>query len=87
MSQIVKIKTSASLTILALSAMAAPLFADTLDEVLERGHLECGVSTGSSPGFAFLNEDNVIEGIDADTCRIVASAIFGRSVQSGFLTT
>jgi len=77
MSQNRKFIASAPLAALAFSAMAAPVTADTLDEVMERGHLECGVSTGSSPGFAFLNEDNVIEGIDADTCRIVASAVFG----------
>ncbi|WP_371227966.1 amino acid ABC transporter substrate-binding protein [Roseovarius sp. 2305UL8-3] len=75
MSQSIKKLAGSALTAAVLSG--APALAGTLEEVIERGHLECGVSTGSSPGFAFLNENNVVEGIDADTCRIVASAIFG----------
>jgi len=51
--------------------------AGTLDDVKARGHLECGVSTGSTPGFTYLNEDNTWSGLDVDTCRMVAAAIFG----------
>lgn len=51
--------------------------ASTLEDVKARGHLECGVSTGSTPGFTFLNEDNTWSGLDVDTCRMVAAAVFG----------
>ncbi|HML21091.1 MAG TPA: amino acid ABC transporter substrate-binding protein [Aggregatilinea sp.] len=48
-----------------------------LQEVLDRGVLNCGVN-GQLPGFAALNPDtNVMEGFDADFCRAVAAAIFG----------
>jgi general L-amino acid transport system substrate-binding protein len=48
-----------------------------LAEVLERGVLNCGVS-GTLPGFSVPNPDTgVMEGLDADFCRVVAAAIFG----------
>lgn len=48
-----------------------------LDQVLQRGVLNCGVN-GQLPGFAALNPDtNEMEGFDADFCRAVAAAIFG----------
>lgn len=48
-----------------------------LAEIQERGVLNCGVS-GGLPGFSFVNPDtNVMEGLDADFCRVVAAAIFG----------
>lgn len=50
-----------------------------LQEVLDRGVLNCGVN-GQLPGFAALNPDtNVMEGFDADFCRAVAAAIFGEA--------
>ena len=51
--------------------------ADTIDKVKARGHVECGVSTGGTPGFAYLNKDNTWQGLDIDTCRMVAAAVLG----------
>ncbi|MDV7105782.1 amino acid ABC transporter substrate-binding protein [Vibrio sp. TH_r3] len=51
--------------------------ASTIEDVKARGHVECGVSTGGTPGFAYLNKDNSWQGLDIDTCRMVATAIFG----------
>ncbi len=48
-----------------------------LQEILDRGVLNCGVS-GTLPGFSSPNPDTgVMEGLDADYCRVVAAAIFG----------
>lgn len=48
-----------------------------LAEVQDRGVLNCGVS-GTLPGFSSPNPDTgVMEGLDADFCRVVAAAIFG----------
>ena len=49
--------------------------AQTLDEVRERGYLNCGVNTGLA-GFASPNEEGEWEGFDVDFCRALAAAIF-----------
>lgn len=48
----------------------------TLDTVRARGALACGVS-GNSAGFSLPDSQGVMRGIDADTCRTVATAVFG----------
>lgn len=48
----------------------------TLDEVLARGSLRCGVST-TAIGFAEPQEDGSFNGFDADFCRLLAAALFG----------
>ncbi len=76
----------AALTIALIAAFSLPTatFAQdgtsaTLQAVLDRGVLNCGVN-GQLPGFAALNPDtNVMEGFDADFCRAVAAAIFGEA--------
>ena len=60
-------------TIISGSAYSA-----TLDDVMARGHLECGVSTGL-PGFASPDDQGVWSGFDVDYCRALAAAIFGDS--------
>lgn len=50
--------------------------AGTLDEVVKRGFLQCGVSTGL-PGFSNPDEKGNWSGIDVDVCRAVASAVLG----------
>ena len=50
--------------------------AATLDEVKERGNLNCGVTTGLV-GFAAPNANGEWEGFDVGVCRAVAAAIFG----------
>lgn len=50
--------------------------ATTLESVKDRGHLQCGVTTGL-PGFSQPDDKGNWTGIDVDTCRAVAAAIFG----------
>ncbi|WP_104203025.1 amino acid ABC transporter substrate-binding protein [Billgrantia saliphila] len=52
--------------------------ADTLDNTLERGTLQCGVSDGL-PGFSAPNDQGEWQGLDVDVCRAVAAAVFGDS--------
>jgi general L-amino acid transport system substrate-binding protein len=58
--------------------MAAPVAtaATTLETVKENGHLQCGVTSGL-PGFSQPDDKGNWTGIDVDTCRAVAAAIFG----------
>lgn len=59
------------------SAFAQAEPSGKLAEIIDRGSLNCGVS-GTLPGFSAPNPDTgVMEGIDADFCRVVAAAIFG----------
>ncbi|MEO1634739.1 MAG: transporter substrate-binding domain-containing protein, partial [Cyanobacteria bacterium J06631_9] len=46
----------------------------TLQTVLDRGSLVCGVD-GGIPGFSFV-EDGEYSGLDVDVCKAVASALF-----------
>ncbi len=50
---------------------------DTLQTVLDRGTLNCGVPAGVSPGFGFLEEDGSWTGFDVDFCKVVAAAVLG----------
>lgn len=50
--------------------------ADTLDEVMKKGTLNCGVSTGI-PGFSATDSKGVWKGLDVDFCRALASAVLG----------
>jgi general L-amino acid transport system substrate-binding protein len=53
-----------------------------LDQVMERGVLNCGVS-GGLPGFSLADPDTgVMEGLDADYCRALAVALFGGEAYS-----
>ncbi len=65
---------AASALILAGCASAA---AATLDTVLARGHLMCGVADGPL-GFSHVDERGVWTGLDVDFCAALAAAIFGR---------
>jgi len=64
--------------IAALTVVAMPALGQTLDEVKERGHLQCGVD-GGLPGFSAPNDEGKMTGIDADFCYALAAAIFGDS--------
>lgn len=66
-----------ALLVASVSLTSAQEEGGKLAEIRERGVLNCGVS-GGLPGFSFVNPDtNVMEGLDADFCRVVAAAIFG----------
>ena len=49
---------------------------DTLQTVLDRGELKCGVKD-SQPGFGFLEPDGTYSGNDVEYCRALAAALFG----------
>jgi len=60
----------------ALALSVLPASAATLDEVKERGNLQCGID-GGLPGFSAPDDAGNMAGIDADFCRALAAAIFG----------
>ncbi|MFT3819387.1 MAG: amino acid ABC transporter substrate-binding protein [Rubrivivax sp.] len=49
----------------------------TLEAVLKKGYVSCGVSGGSF-GFSLPDSQGEMRGIDADECRAVAAAVFGK---------
>ena len=55
---------------------ALPAAADTLDDVLKRQRLVCGVSQGL-PGFSAKGPSGSWQGLDVDFCRAVSAALFG----------
>jgi len=66
-----------ALVILLLGAWVNPAFGgQTLDAVKKKGFVQCGVNTGL-PGFSNADDKGNWKGLDADTCRAVAAAIFG----------
>ena len=66
---------SASLAQTAAPA-TAPATSATLAAVKARGVLNCGV-IGSSANFSLPDSQGVMRGIDADSCRAIAAAVFG----------
>ncbi|MDI9245787.1 amino acid ABC transporter substrate-binding protein [Marinobacter sp. CHS3-4] len=65
-------------TAMLCGVLAAPFAsaATTLEAVKDKGHLQCGVTSGL-PGFSQPDDEGNWTGIDVDTCRAVAAAIFG----------
>ena len=57
-------------------AAATAASAATLDDVKEKGFVQCGVSQGL-PGFSNPDDKGAWIGLDVDYCRGVAAAIFG----------
>lgn len=49
-----------------------------LDAIKARGFLQCGLSTGV-PGYSIPDKQGNWSGLDADTCRALAAALFGDS--------
>ncbi|WP_167730466.1 amino acid ABC transporter substrate-binding protein [Terasakiella sp. SH-1] len=58
--------------------------AATLDDVLERGHVTCGVDEQHF-GFAFLNELGTWQGFEVDFCRALAVTIFNDPSKAQFI--
>ena len=58
-----------------LVAAQAPAGA-TLAAVRARGTLVCSAS-GATPGFGLFDKQGVLNGLDADTCRAIATAVLG----------
>ena len=65
-------------TVLLASTMAisANTSAATLDDVIGKGFVQCGVSQGL-PGFSNFDDKGNWSGVDVDICRGMAAAIFG----------
>ncbi|MCK0715155.1 amino acid ABC transporter substrate-binding protein [Chromohalobacter sarecensis] len=61
---------------LLLGGLATSSQAATLDDVKERGSLNCGVNVGLA-GFSSPDSDGNWQGLDVETCRGIAAAIFG----------
>jgi general L-amino acid transport system substrate-binding protein len=70
------------------AVIAAPAAAQTapttLAAVRARGELLCGTNPGL-PGFAQADAAGVVRGLDADTCRAVAAAVFGDAARARFV--
>ena len=73
-----------ALTVAGLAAGAAS--AATLDDVRDRGKLNCGVTTGLV-GFAAPDANGVWEGFDVGICRAVAAAVLGDASAVEFVPT
>lgn len=50
--------------------------ADTFEDTVNRGAVQCGVSDGL-PGFSAPDDDGNWQGLDVDVCRAVAAAVLG----------
>ena len=69
------------LTVMFFTASAE---AYTKEEVVKRGRLLCGVSTGT-PGFSNLDAEGKWTGLDVDICRAVAVATLGDSTKVEYI--
>jgi len=76
------VKILAFFTLIYCSMFNYNLAAKTLDEIKQRGHLQCGVSQ-SLLGFSY-RENGVWSGLDVDICRAIAVAIFNNADQVKF---
>ncbi|MCG8380789.1 MAG: amino acid ABC transporter substrate-binding protein [Gammaproteobacteria bacterium] len=70
----------AALVVLGTTAVTPVASAATLDDVMKKGFIQCGVSQGL-PGFSNPDEKGNWTGIDIDVCRAVAAAVFGDASQ------
>ncbi len=59
-----------------LAAFPVLASAGTLDDVRQRGSLNCGINTGLA-GFAAPDDKGAWQGFDVDFCRAVAAAVLG----------
>ncbi len=80
-------KTLSSIAAFAAAAVvSAGVSAGTLEDVKERGELNCIVTTGLT-GFAFTDENGRWDGFDASYCRAVAAAVLGSGEKVKFVPT
>ena len=61
---------------IAALASAAAQAQSTLDAVKSKGYVQCGVNTGLA-GFSQPDSRGAWKGLDVDSCRAVAAAVFG----------
>ncbi len=78
--------TKAALAVAAFGVVAGNAQAGTLQDVMAKGHVQCGISTGV-PGFAFTDDAGNWQGFDPAVCQAVAAAIFGDASAVKYTTT
>ena len=61
---------------LSLSGLSLTAIAGTLDNVKQKGFVQCGVSQGL-PGFSTPDDKSNWTGLDVDYCRSIAAAVLG----------
>ncbi|KPJ76714.1 MAG: amino acid ABC transporter substrate-binding protein [Deltaproteobacteria bacterium SG8_13] len=71
-----KWKLSLVMIAVVLLFVAGPALAGTLDEVKARGYIKAGVNGGVF-GFSMPDDKGVWKGLDVDTARAIAAAVFG----------
>ncbi len=72
-------------TILTGAALSTPASAQqTVEAVKQRGFVSCGASQGT-PGFGAPDQNGYWRGLDVDTCRAIAVAIFGDKDKARFV--
>ncbi|WP_424812404.1 amino acid ABC transporter substrate-binding protein [Roseococcus sp. YIM B11640] len=74
----------AGLLLLPGAAMAQVQAGPTLTAVRAKGTVDCAVSPGT-PGFGAPDSQGVYRGLDPDTCRAVAAAVFGDASRTRFV--
>lgn len=62
--------------ILLFCAYCGTSSAGTLEQVIQRGYLRCGI-VEASPGFSSVNDKGERVGFDIDHCKTISAAIFG----------
>ncbi len=75
------VKSTALAAALGFAVMGAN--AATLDDVKEKGFIQCGID-GGLPGFSAPDDSGQMRGIDADVCYAIAAAVFGDSSKVKF---
>ncbi|MEM9601354.1 MAG: amino acid ABC transporter substrate-binding protein [Pseudomonadota bacterium] len=78
--------TQVALAVAAFGVVAGNAQAGTLQDVMAKGHVQCGISTGV-PGFAFTDDAGNWQGFDPAVCQAVAAAIFGDASAVKYTTT
>ncbi|GJL82211.1 MAG: amino acid ABC transporter substrate-binding protein [marine bacterium B5-7] len=77
------LKIAAYTTAIVSASFVATSYAATLDDVKANGAVTCGVSQGL-PGFSNPDDQGNWSGLDVDTCRAVAAAVFGDATKANF---
>lgn len=72
----VKSALAAATTAAMLVASGVAEAGTTLDSIVKKGFVQCGISDGL-PGFSYADEKGNYLGLDVDVCRAVAAALFG----------
>ena len=73
-----KFKFGAILSVMMVFVMTGLVMAGTLDDVKARGHLIAGVN-GSVFGFSIPDDKGNWKGLDVDTAKAIAAAVFGNA--------